>query len=356
MSMLAAAHSLALTGDRRLVDHPFLANFPTWLVHHFQPAETIVNCFDCGSSRGSAGSFRPLLSMLVVCTGSETAQWALEHMVDGPSDDLAGLVAGGFPAGYEEPPPLYAAYERATRVNWRSCWDDAATGLWLRGGHETDQHDHQDRGHVNFVAHGQPIFIEAGTPAYHNLRMRTHYSFGSGHNVLQIGAEFPPTAKRTTDAVAPPGWQKAGTVAPLTVRRLDGAGGDVKIDGSAGYDELEYWFRDVEWDANTLVVRDDLRLHDGGEQIILFRWHLGVESGVAIAGDGRSRTVHWHGVKLTLGGSAPLQVTQEMMPDATLTPARKPGEEEIDHEHVCLVVQTVEPVNSMFLRTRVDLA
>ena len=51
-----------------------------------------------------------------------------------------------------------------------------------------------------------------------------------------------------------------------------------------------------------------------------------------------------------------MQVTQEMMPDATLTPARKPGEEEIDHEHVCLVVQTVEPVNSMFLRTRVDLA
>ncbi|HIJ65442.1 MAG TPA: heparinase, partial [Candidatus Hydrogenedentes bacterium] len=168
-SMLHAAHAMAVAGDRRAADHPFLKHFPTWFVHHFQPGKYVINCFDAGASYDAAAGSRGLLSLLAVCTSSPAARWALAEYVGGPSSDLPGLAARALPAvGTEAAPPLFAHYERAARVNWRSSWAEDATGVWVRGGHHLDQHDHQDRGHVNFIACGRPILIEAGTPSYHH--------------------------------------------------------------------------------------------------------------------------------------------------------------------------------------------
>ena len=158
-SMIHAAHAMAVAGDYRAIAHPFLRNFPLWLVHHLQPADMVINCFDAGgATRGGSDSLRPLFSLLAGCSGSQFSRWALENLLTGPSNDIAGFLANTLPSvSNEATPPLYAYYERATRVNWRSGWNDDATGIWIRGGHEFDQHDHQDRGHVNFIAKGQPI-------------------------------------------------------------------------------------------------------------------------------------------------------------------------------------------------------
>lgn len=42
-SLLAAARAMALDGDRRAIDHPFLQRFPLWLVHHLQPPRQIID-------------------------------------------------------------------------------------------------------------------------------------------------------------------------------------------------------------------------------------------------------------------------------------------------------------------------
>ncbi len=342
-ALLHTAHAMAAAGDRRALEHPFLMNFPTWLVHHYQPGRMTINCFDAGGAYDGAERTRPLLSLFAVCTGSPVARWALGHQVQGPSDDLPGLAAKGLPpAGAEAAPPLFAVYERAARVNWRSSWDVNASGAWVRGGHPLDQHDHQDRGHVNFIAKGRPILIEGGTPTYSHPKMMTLYTPGIGHNVLQLGTEAPPEHAEAGTLVTRPGWQKAGGVAPIRVERLDARGGVVEVDGTRCYDGLAQWLRNVDWDDTTIQVRDKVALKEGTTNVALFRWHLGTEEAVQITGDDRHFAVAWADAELEVSADTPLSLTQVKLPDNTL--AGHSSEDEPKNIHTCLVVQSKEPV------------
>ena len=345
-SMVYTAHAMAVAGDRRALDHPFLKNFPTWLVHHLQPGGMVINCFDAGPALGRESGLRSLMSLFAVCTGSPAARWALENLLGGTSDDIAGFAARSLPALESvAAPPLFASYKRATRVNWRDSWDDDATGVWVRGGHELDQHDHQDRGHVNLIANGKPILIEAGTPSYSNLEMPSHYASGAGHNVLQVGAVPPKAPERPGQFVRPSGWQKRGGVAPITVHRLDAAGGDVSVDGSRCYDDLQRWDRRVVWTSEKLTVTDDALLADGKEEIILFRWHLGTAQEVELREENGKFTAQWDDATIVLEGSQPLLVSQEKMPDNTLDHSQQ------DDRHTCLVIRSAEKVNGLELKT-----
>ena len=312
----------------------------------------VVNCFDAGAAFGAAERIRPLLSLLAVCTGSPAARWALAEQVSGPSDDLAGLAARALPAvGAEAAPPLFAHYERATRVNWCDSWQPDATGVWVRGGHPTDQHDHQDRGHVNFIARGHPILIEAGTPSYHHKLMMTHYSTGVGHNVLQLGTAFPDKPANAGEHVSFPGWQKRGGVAPITVHRLDAGGGEVTVDGIACYDGLSRWHRTVTWSSAELAVNDVVELAEGTPDIVLFRWHLGTKDEVTITGEGERHEAAWPRARIVIEGNAPLSVSQVKLPDNTLEGHN--GDEDPGNEHTCIVVRSQDPCSALTLQTRV---
>ncbi len=350
-SMLNAARAMAVHGDRRAIDHPFLLHFPTWLVHHFQPGDMIVNCFDAGAALGGADRARPLLSMLAACTGSPVARWALAFQTDGPSDTLAGLVARTLPPMTKDAaPPLFACYERANRVNWRDSWRPDASGVWVRGGHPLDQHDHHDRGHVNFISKGRPILIEAGTPYYHHPLMGSHFASGAGHNVLQIGTAEPAPVNAGETLVLP-GWQQRGVVAPLHVVKLDAKRGDVDLNITSGYDHLQSWSRHVTWSARKLIVRDHVQLAEGASEIILFRWHLGTDDPVAIESSESAWTAKWPDAVIRLKGSVPLRVDQVRMPDNTVNSV---SDDAIpDPLHTCLVVTTASPAEALDLETEV---
>ncbi len=347
-SLLNAARAMAVAGDRRAIDHPFLRNFPTWMVHHFQPADMMVNCFDAGPARNSRVKARPLLSLLAVCTGSAAARWALGHYVAGSSDDLAGLAARALPAmPADAAPPLFASYERATRVNWRDHWRDDGSGVWVRGGHPLDQHDHCDRGHVNFICRGKPILIEAGTPSYDYPLMGSHMASGAGHNILQLGA-LEPHQVDAGDTLEQPGWQKRGVVAPITVKRLDETGGDVSLEITSGYDGLKRWARSVSWDAGHVEVHDDVALNEGAAEIVLFRWHLGTNEDATIAGEGTKWTASWPDAEMRLESDAPIVVTQAKMPDNVInTPTN-----DLDPAtfHTCLIVRTADRLTAVKTR------
>ena len=352
-SLLHTAHAMAVAGDSRAIDHPFLKNFSTWLVHHFQPGGFVINCFDAGGAFGAAESTRPLLSLLAVCTGSPVARWALEYQLSGPSEDLAGLAAAGLSSvGSDASPPLYASYERATRLNWRSGWEEEASGVWIRGGHATDQHDHQDRGHVNFIHRGRPILIEAGTPSYDHPRMMTHYSSGVGHNILQLGTYFPEDVVKAGANAVFPGWQKVGCVAPLTVQELDQRGGKASVNCSDCYEGLETWNREVEWRADALQVVDEVRLAaETQPDYLMFRWHLGTEDAVEILSKEGINQVRWNDAVMTFEASCSLLVSQVRLPDHTL-----PGHDGSDapkNSHTCVVVQSASPESTFRLTTKI---
>lgn len=353
-SLLRTGHAMAVAGDRRALDHPFLRYFPTWLAHHFQPGNYVINCFDAGPSFGAAKVTRPLFSLIAFCTGNPVAQWALQYYPGGASEDLAGLAAGSLhPVGPEAAPPLFASYERATRVNWRDSWEENATGVWARGGHELDQHDHQDRGHVNLIFKGKPILIEAGTPAYHHPRMMSHYSSSLGHNVLQIGTATPESDHSDAGKqVILPGWQKAGGVAPITVERLDHEGGNVSLDLSRCYDGLQSWNRTVSWKADLLEVTDEIQLAaDAAPEMLQLRWHLGTEAEVAIGAQASKHDAQWDHAKMSVESDIPLVLSQSRMPDNTLE--GHDGSDDSKNGHTCLAVGTATPTKRVVIRTQV---
>lgn len=348
-ALLHAARAMAVHGDRRAVDHAFLQHFPTWLVHHFQPGDMIINCFDAGAARQGADHSRPLLSLLAVCTGSPVARWALTYQTKGPDDTLAGLVARTLaPVGEGAAPPLFASYERANRVNWRDSWKPDASGVWARGGHPLDQHDHYDRGHVNFISKGRPILIEAGTPYYHHPLMGSHFASGVGHNVLQIGVAEPASV-HAGETLALPGWQQRGVVAPIHVRTLNAKGGDVDLEITSGYEGLQRWSRRATWTANKLTVRDRVELIEGTSEVLMFRWHLGTNDDVTIVQSGAKWKISWPDAAIVITGSPPLLVSQVKLPDNTVNAVS--DDNVPDPLHTCLVVRTESPASTLELVT-----
>ena len=348
-SLLHVARAMAAAGDRRAIDHPFLANFPTWAVHHIQPGRMTVNCFDAGHAAvpRTHGHWRSMLGLLVFAGGSDVANWALTHQFDGPTDDLIGLVASVTGKGLgRRTPSLFAAYERAPMVVWRDRWADDATGVWVRGGHRLDQHDHQDRGHVNYIYRGKAILIEAGTPSYSDPDMGVHYASGAGHNVLQAGTFFPkrpyPVQKRADYA----GWQRPRGIAPIQIERLDAQGGAVTVDASRCYAETERWQRNVTWTAKALTIQDEVHLKPGKKDVVQFRWHLGTDQPVDVSTEGTSARVRWPDAEIRLEASEPIHVRQYGAPDATVRRSDGP-------RHTCLAVRSAQPVTTVRLVTRV---
>lgn len=333
-SLLSAGRAMAMAGDRSAIDHPFLKSFPLWAVHHLQPGNTVINCFDCTLGKAVSGFLRPLLSTSFLCTGSSTACWGIDRV--GPSSCTlpVALAAAARKGVKTNEPLLYASYERATMVNWRDSWSRDASGIWIRGGHSLDQHDHQDRGHISYVHKGRPILIEDGTPVYSEPDIKRVQSC-RGHSVLQIG---------DNDA------RKA--VAPISVSRLDANGGDVTVDATACYEEAKKWTRRVIWSADALEVRDEVAFPEGIPNTPTFRWHLASGEKAAIEGEGASWRVAWPDGVMKIDGSAPIEVSQQAEPQYTL-PYQGDSKYVPGDNHTCIVVRTQATANAVQLTTSV---
>ena len=332
-SALAAARAMSVyAGDRRALDHPFLAAHPRWYVHHFMPARTVINAFNAmGASLAARDdrSYRSTLALHAFYTGSADALWALHHLFDGPAtDNLPGLALAARSAPpAESAPALHAHYARATRVNWRSSWADDASGLWVRGGHPLEHHDHHDRGHVSWISRGRPVLIECGTPDYGRADLRTHFTSTAGHNVLELD---------NRDTVKAP--------AEIIVTRLDHEGGDVMVRAGAGYPRLDHWDRHLVWDADRLVVTDRLATRAPRLDRARFNWHVvPVGEPVIEQSSPTTATVAWPGMRIDFSADTPFTVAAEPWPDRTLIAGKWQKE---DHVHRRLVVASADKIAS----------
>ena len=329
-SICHAVRAMAVAGDDRLAQHPYLSRCAEWMVQCIQPAGHVMNAFDniLGRRGGRTMMLQPRVTMLADATGSEVACWALEHCLGGPSPTLPGLAVRVRGVSPKEP-RLHGAYHGGGAcVLWRSSWEEDASGVWIRGGHPKDSHNHHDRGHVNVILGGRLALMEAGTPMYSHPKMATHFSSAMGHNVLQIGSE--PILPGINEVVAgnpPRGWQRRGS-APFEVHRLDDTGGDVSVDVSACYEEGVSWVRRVRWSADSVGVSDTVRLPQ--PDIPRFRWHLAAEKDAEVAvgraADGKSATIRWPGFTMALSATTPFAIETEVLLDTTLAGTDYGGE------------------------------
>lgn len=264
-----AARSAADINDNRLADHSFLRNYPRWLTQNFQPGESVINSFDnFGGQRGKYHTQTDIFTRQAALSRDAELAWILRTQIKYVARDLYGLLMLSRPPADLREPPRWGSYERARCVNWRSSWADDASGVWVRGADLRDGHDHHDHGHVNFIAHGKIVLMEAGTPGYSEPTKRDLYDSVLGHNVLQVGDDLFPEKRHE---------------APIQVSLLGESGGDVTVDAKGGYPKVRQWTRRVKWDADHVEVIDTITLKE--PERIRLRWHLGSEKPLNIAGD-----------------------------------------------------------------------
>jgi len=96
-------------------------------------------------------------------------------------------------------------------------------------------------------------------------------------------------------------------------------------------------------------VNDHVRLAEGRQDIVLFRWHLGTEEDATITpesaaqGDENASERHrvvWTDAEIDIESSAPVAISQTKWPDNTLE--GHTGGEDAANIHTCIVVQTRE--------------
>jgi hypothetical protein len=363
LSLMLADRFMRISGDNRFADNPFFKNFPRWVALYFQPGGYVVNAFDGYSSQRIQGvrSMRGQLSGFAAISEDKELHWILKNVAEGPSQDFFGLLALARMGEKLPQPPTFGLFERSHLFVWRSSWDFGASGLWLRGGDRMDFHDHHDRGHLNFIVHGKPVLIEAGTPGYWNLRKISEYDSLIGHNVLQVGSDTTSTKN----------------VAPVALIRADSSGGMVKVAAGASYPQIASWDRTAEWDGHRVTVIDQVKAPQR-KQKLLFRWHLGSANNATIKGSANEVTVHvpsgrlafpaWSGprqgnrakpkkqktdimetpeINMKISSNQPIRVTQTRLRDHLFKYLRQ------ENEHTVIVIEVLAPVDSWNVKTEV---
>lgn len=354
-----ASHAFRLAGDDRFAQQPFLKHFPTWECANYQPAQTVVNTFDSfGASRNMYPTKAPDVAQIAVLSRSPMVMWLLREQIRVNALSMYGLLAAGVPDSELKEPPLWGSFDTARCVMWRDSWKDEASGVWVRGGHERDGHDHWDRGHVNFIAGGKIVLLEAGTAGYDSPIKRDVYDSVRGHNVLQVGEDLFPKK----------------SAAPITISQLDAAGGDVTVEAGAGYPQVKTWRRRVVWSAKQMEITDRVELK--APDTVLFRWHLGSQQALSIEPAGATAaSAHlpagtetfrgWNGNLASGFDWTPPEKDVVQTPEATFAvsadaPMVCEQEKNLDHtmkfrvqkhEHATLVVRSAAPVSEMTVKT-----
>ncbi len=361
ISLMLADRFMRMNGDTRFADHPFFRKFPVWMAAYFQPGGYVVNSFDGfgATRRYGVTAVDSELNSFAAISEDPGLCWLVQHVAGGPTRDLFGLLTLALLNDRLEPPPLYGLFERSHAFFWRSSWDFAASGLWLRGGDRADFHDHADRGHLNLIQHGKAVLIEAGTPGYSNPKKALHYDSVAGHNVLQVGD----TPSSTKGAAA------------IQVDQVSPEGGVIRVSAGASHPQLSSWNRTVNWNVGEAKIVDEVKVSEG-KQKLLFRWHLGTTEAAEISGSGgeyrikvpagRMEFPGWIG-SWNRRGTPPSEPDIVETPEIVLNitsdrPVRVSQEQGLDHlfkfriqehRHTTIVVEVEEPADSWRVETGV---
>lgn len=271
LGVQSSAMAMAQVGDTEALNQPFLQKYGQWLISHYQPGTYLVNDFDgYGACRGMLDrGINEKISQLAVLSGNQNLLWALAYQHKQLPHEFFGMLASAMlktPEKLPVPPTQYQ-WDIARVMIWRSSWTDNASGLWVRGSHPNDFHDHHDAGHVNFIVGGQAALIEAGTSGYRNPRLAEDYRSVRGHNVLQVDDEL--TIAQHKDI-------------PIQVAHMDATSGELILQPTPAYPMLKDWTRHVTWDNTHVAIADSVQTKEDQKHQLTLRYLLGTEQEMTI--------------------------------------------------------------------------
>lgn len=315
-ALFAALSAMSRGGDHRFDYLPYRLNAWRWLLHMHLPGGNLVNWGDSTFSRLPSWHVSTPFNSLARAAelgGGDAALAQLKSLFPNGSDMGPGVWyatrVSGLPAAPLSALDTFSYFPDAQLVTWRSQWnppsvvDGETLSIWVKGSSPEEIHAHRDQGQVSVYRGSEPILLDCGLSNYGDPEYSTHFAAAAGHGIMQVGA-LPPSGR--------------GVDAPLEVHALNAAGGDVSVDVTRGYAGALECSRRVRWSRSGVVDVLDRATFSrpvsrGSE---LFRFHTGSRAALVVSGSGNSWSVSWHGAELTLNADAPIDVEQQLLPDA----------------------------------------
>ena len=341
--LFEALDDLRSNGDLRCHENPFVGNCWSWFAQMLMPGRQLVNTYDSRmSALPSWAVSTPLGSVVNAAFGSgdPRAIRVMSTLYPSGNSSIAGVryaaALASLGAASPEYLPTFAHFQSQQQVVWRSAWEapsqpQTAFALFVRGGSPNDSHGHRDQGQVSIYSGDRIILMECGTPDYGQADMEAKYARAAGHGIMQIG-ELVPRARAVS--------------APITVERLDQAGGKVAVDTTAAYQGVRSCRRQVEWQASgRALITDSVELEaDVPAGTEFFRFHTGANAPVTISEMKGGWRVTWPGVMMQITSESPIEVEQVQWPDAVKEP----------FVHQAIIIRSAEARSSLELRTSID--
>ena len=343
--LFEALDDLRANGDMRCHQNPFVGNCWSWFTQMLMPGRQLVNTYDSRmSSLPSWAVTTPLGSVISAAFGSgdPRAIRVLSTLYPSGNSSISGVryeaALAALGSVTPEYLPAFMHFPSQQQVVWRSRWEapsqpQTAFALFVRGGSTVDSHGHRDQGQVSIYSGDRIILMDCGTPEYGQADLEEKYARAAGHGIMQIGERLP---------------RNLAVDAPISVERLDAAGGKVRVDTTSAYQGVRSCQRDVEWmAAGRALIVDRVELDAaapaGAE---FYRFHTGATAPVTISEAKGGFTVSWPGVIMRITSSSPITVEQVTWPDAVREPFM----------HQAIIVRSVDSRAELDLRTQVDVA
>lgn len=291
--LVNAALRASLLGDQRLKDQSFFAFLPLWTMHQLQPTDEQATMKAVTKSLAHQSQLYP----------SPAIQWWMENVPE-PAIRLKRFDAVELPADYSPPPP-FGFYPQAAVVFWRSSWAVDSGGLIADGALPQAPESALTAGHVSWTAHGDPVLVQ-GEEVFQSYPVDAKPD-KSG----QLSASLIPTGSvlRVGDNQPTPGR------APIIVRELNASGGNLRINASELFPQLNTWHRDLFWEAGgELRIIDNISYEFGHRDRTAIYWRLSASQPVNIETDRKRTIIEWGENAIVLQGNTPLEIDQFLVP------------------------------------------
>ncbi len=330
-------------GDSRLSGSGFLQNYWQWAQDNMLPGNHIINCSD---NRGSQPpNYVTFYYWPSIIDGALTAGATalanikylypptLDRLLDGEQAIRYVAATKGITAALTM--PNYKFYSNQQMTIWRTGRDrpsaignpynaiDTGTfgntatphyAIWAKGSSIKEGHKHTDQGQISVYQGYKVILMDCGIDydeSNPNLLPGINIDMlqqATGHNMMQVDA---------VDKSVP-------VNAPMTMTTLGATGGNITINGTCAYTNINNCTRNIIWNANgfnnplTVKISDTFNKTTGvsaGREV--YRFHTGNTNGMSITGSGTSWTASWDNVTMGFTSNFGINIVQTDFNDFT---------------------------------------
>jgi hypothetical protein len=365
-------------GDLRLGGSGFLQNYWQWAQDNMLPGNHIINCSD---NRGSQPPeyvmyyYWPSIIDGALVAGA-TALANMKYLYPPTLDRLLGgdqsirylAATKGITAALTM--PNYKFYENQPMVIWRTGRDkpsvignpynpinsgtfgNTATphyAIWAKGSSVKEGHKHTDQGQISVYQGYKVILMDCGIDYDESnpnlINPIDTLQQATGHNIMQVAA---------VDKSVP-------VNAPITMTTLGATGGNITINGTCAYTNINNCTRNIIWGATgfssplTVTIFDNFNKTTGVTAgLEVYRFHTGNTNGISITGSGTGWTASWANVTMGFTSNFSISIGQTGFNDFTqLVASSIQGTIAATRVHKMLNISTVSliPAGSTFSLT-----